>query len=38
VEDALWSRGVRIAEFPLTPIRLAELLGYGPAKAHLPKD
>jgi carbon-monoxide dehydrogenase large subunit len=30
VEDALWSRGVRIAEFPLTPIRVAELLGHGP--------
>jgi carbon-monoxide dehydrogenase large subunit len=31
VEDALWSRGVRIAEFPLTPIRVAELLGHGPS-------
>jgi len=30
VEDALWSRGVRIAEFPLSPIRVAELLGHGP--------
>jgi hypothetical protein len=28
VEDALWSRGVRIREFPLTPMRVAELIGY----------
>lgn len=31
VEDALWSRGVQISEFPLTPIRVAELLGHASA-------
>jgi carbon-monoxide dehydrogenase large subunit len=27
VEDALWSHGVRLSEFPLTPMRVAELIG-----------
>jgi len=31
VEDALWSRGVRISEFPLTPLRVAELLAHASA-------
>jgi carbon-monoxide dehydrogenase large subunit len=31
VEDALWSRGVRISEFPLTPMRVAELIGHSRA-------
>jgi carbon-monoxide dehydrogenase large subunit len=34
VEDALWSRGVRLAEFPLTPMRVAELLGHAGAPAN----
>lgn len=29
VEDALWSMGVRISEFPLTPMRVAQMLGHG---------